>query len=541
MGNHCVRLDIKRGNFKGDSLSPLLFVICMMPLSYVLRKMSPGYTLGTEKINHLFFMDDLKLFCKNESETNSLISSVHAISKDIKMEFGIQKCGLLVMKRGKPIRTQGIKLDDEIVVDIEETGYKYLGILEWNNIQENKMKEKFRHEYLRRARLILKSKLNGRNKVQAINTWAVSLMRYGAGIINWRKDELKEMDRRTRKLMTMNGVLSPSSDVARLYVKRKRGGRGLIGVESCVRSEENSLAWYVRHSPEVMLEMVKAHGHLKTNESMEPKVFKREEKSEVFSGWKDKKLHGQFLSENPEVDWDKTWGWLSKGDLKGTTESLICSAQEQSLRTNYVKFHIDKSIESPMCRMCAQKGESVSHLVSECTKLAQREYKRRHDNVARYVHWKISEKNNLERGKEWYNHKPEACVENEEYKLLWDMMIQGDHHIQARKPDIVLLNKKKKEVKIIDIAIPGDTRVREKELEKIEKYQPLRDELARLWGLKKAKVIPVVIGALGVISRKFEGYIKECDDNIRLEVMQKTTLLGTARLLRKVLTMEGER
>jgi len=53
-------------------------------------------------------------------------------------------------------------------------------------------------------------------------------------------------------------------------------------------------------------------------------------------------------------------------DLKVTTEALICSAQEQSLRTNYIKFHIDKLSDSPLCRLCGKKGESISHVVSEC-------------------------------------------------------------------------------------------------------------------------------------------------------------------------------
>ena len=535
-------VDIKRGIFQGDSLSPLLFVICMIPLSNILRKMQPGYLLGTVKVNHLLFMDDLKLFSKNENEINTLVSTVNAISIDIRMEFGIQKCGLLVMKRGKVIKTQGIELEENNVIrDIDEKGYKYLGIVESDKVHEKNMKDIFKKEYFRRVRLVLSSKLHSRNKISAINTWAISMMRYGAGIINWRMDELKQMDRRTRKLMTMNKALNPNSDVARLYVKRKEGGRGLISVEHCVKEEENSLAWYIQNSNENMLEMVKFHGHLNIEECKEPKTLKKENREKVYLDWKDKRMHGQFLRDNNETDWKRTWQWLNKGDLKAPTEALICSAQEQSLRTNYVKYNIDKTANSPLCRMCAQKGETVSHVVSECSKLAQREYKRRHDNVARYVHWKLCEKANLDRGNEWYNHKPEACVENDEYKLLWDMMIQCDQHVQARKPDIVFMNKKKKELKIIDIAIPGDIRVNEKENEKIEKYQLLKDELARLWGLKKAKVIPVVIGALGVISKRFEGFIKECDDTIRLEVMQKTALLGTARILRKVVSTEGER
>ena len=76
-----------------------------------------------------------------------------------------------------------------------------------------------------------------------------------------------------------------------------------------------------------------------------------------------------------------------------------------------------------------------------------------------------------------------------------------------------------------------------KELEKIEKYQMLREEIRRLWQVSNVTVIPVVVGALGVISDKFERYIKKLDVKIAMEVIQKTALLGTAMLLRKVLSL----
>ena len=83
-------------------------------------------------------------------------------------------------------------------------------------------------------------------------------------------------------------------------------------------------------------------------------------------------------------------------DAEGFTEALICRAQEQALRINCIKFHINKNVESPMCRMYGEKGESVNHLPSECSKLAQREYKRRHDSIARYMHWQLCGKVELE-------------------------------------------------------------------------------------------------------------------------------------------------
>ena len=89
-----------------------------------------------------------------------------------------------------------------------------------------------------------------------------------------------------------------------------------------------------------------------------------------------------------------TWYWLRKADLKVETEDMLCAAQEQAIGTNYVEHKIEKTAQSPLCRMCDYKSETISHIVSECEKLAQNEYKRRHDNVARIVNWKLCGKYN---------------------------------------------------------------------------------------------------------------------------------------------------
>ena len=86
--------------------------------------------------------------------------------------------------------------------------------------------------------------------MQAINTWAVALLRYGAGIVTWNKEEVKNLDRKTRKLLSMHGAFHPKSDIDRLYLPREKGGRGLISCETCIRSEENSLGWYIENAVE---------------------------------------------------------------------------------------------------------------------------------------------------------------------------------------------------------------------------------------------------------------------------------------------------
>ena len=127
---------------------------------------------------------------------------------------------------------EGIKLPNGMTMKEEESeGHRYLGILELDKVKDKEMKEQFEKEYMRRLKVVLISKLNGRNKILAVNTWAVSVLRYGARIMKWNKDKIAKLDRRTRKMMTMYGALHPKSDVNRIYLPRARGGRGLISCE----------------------------------------------------------------------------------------------------------------------------------------------------------------------------------------------------------------------------------------------------------------------------------------------------------------------
>ena len=170
------------------------------------------------------------------------------------MEFGIKKCGVLVLKRGKIAKMEGVLLPDgQVMKEIEDRGYRYLGILETDHLKEKEMKDLFSKEYKSRLKLVLKSKLSGKNKIMAANTWAFAILRYSAGVVEWKTNELKVLDRKTRKMMTLYGALHPKSDVDRVYLARQKGGRGLISCEMCVKAEENNLAWYVRNSNERLM------------------------------------------------------------------------------------------------------------------------------------------------------------------------------------------------------------------------------------------------------------------------------------------------
>ena len=136
----------------------------------------------------------------------------------------------------------------------EGESYKYLGILEADEFLEEKIKLDVLKEYNRRLRKVLKSKRNGGNLVCGVNVWAVSLLRYSAAFVSWRKSELQAIDRKTRKLFTVYGALHPKSDVDRLYIPRKEGRRGLISTEDCVELAIRGLEVYVHGSEKRLIQ-----------------------------------------------------------------------------------------------------------------------------------------------------------------------------------------------------------------------------------------------------------------------------------------------
>ena len=151
------------------------------------------------------------------------------------------------------------------------------------------------------------------------------------------------------------------------------------------------------------------------------------------------------------------------------------------------------------------------------------------------IHWNFCKKFDLPCKETCYDHSRESVLENDQVKVLWDFKIQTDLHLDHDRPDIVVLEKKKRVCYIIDVACPFDMRVLEKKQEKIDHYQDLRIEVQKIWSCRRVSIIPIVIGALGTVSKN----LKTWYDKIRLygntSLLQKTCLLGTATIPCRVL------
>ena len=112
------------------------------------------------------------------------------------------------------------------------------------------------------------------------------------------------------------------------------------------------------------------------------------------------------------------------------------------------------------------------------------------------------------------------------YKLLWDFNIQTDYLIPARRPDLIIINKKKRTCKIVDFAVPADHRIKLKESEKKDKYLDFARELKKLWNMQ-VTIIPIVIDAFGTVTKGLLKGLEDLEVGGRVETIQTTALLRT--------------
>ena len=264
-------IKIKRGIFQGDSLSPLLFTMSLNPSSQELQKMGYGYQLDEQtKIIHLFYVDDLKLYGVSDKQLTGLINTVKNVSDDIKMEFGLDKCAKASFKRGKKVSAEGIPLNDnQVIQDLDQTEtYKYMGMEEGQGNQHHKMKVKIRKEYKRRIMLVLKSELNARNKIAAINTLAVPVIPYSYGVSDWKLDEIQDLERMTGKQLCMNWIIVKKADVHRIYIPCQEGGRSLMNLEKEYNATMIGLQTYMTNKDDVQIQSVLRHQNSKALHSV---------------------------------------------------------------------------------------------------------------------------------------------------------------------------------------------------------------------------------------------------------------------------------
>lgn len=545
------KIKINRGIFQGDSLSALWFCLCLNPLSNILKSTTYGFKIKHQNttqhtINHLLYMDDIKIFAPNKTQMQALLKITEEFTKDTGMEFGITKCKMLHIERGRFYAQETPEtLNNEVIKNMEpEETYKYLGFEQNTSINHTSIKQQLKRKYKHRLTLILKSRLNSKNMFRAINAYAIPVLTYSFGIVKWSNTDLEELNRLNRTKLTEHRKLHPNSCIERITISRDEGGRGLLDIQALHNAQIQDLRNYFQNKTTSLHQaVVKADKQYtplnlgQENLQEDTHTFTTEQKKEK---WSRKALHGNHYSiiQHSNIDKQLSYKWLTTGQLFPETEGFVLAIQDNVIATrNYRKYIINETIDTDVCRKCQQSRETIEHITGGCKLLAGTDYTDRHNTAAKIIHQELARKHHLiQTYSPYYRYTPENILENEEYKLYWDRTLHTDKTVVCNRPDITLINKREKKTYLIDIAIPNDANITQKEQEKITKYTPLAIELKELWKQETVTIVPIIISATGITTKNFPNQLKTLGIHTHIHTnIQKAVILKTTTIVRKFL------
>ena len=546
---HTEEIKIKRGIFQGDSLSALWFCLSLNPLSKQLNKSPSGFNIKNRtriqhKINHLMYMDDIKLYGATASQITNLIKITENISRDIVMEFGIEKCKILRMERGRWTENENIQImNQEYIENMQEhETYKYLGFQQNTKLNHTKIKTELTQKYKSRLTTILNTKLNAKNIVKAINTFAIPLLTYSFGIIKWTQTDTESINRLNRTMLTKHKMQHPKSAIQRTTLPRKLGGRGLIDITELHTKQINNLRTYFKNKNNSSLHKA----IVKADQNYTPLNLSQQHETtndlpDKLTQWGQKSIHGRHykIINQPHINKELTNKWLTQGQLHPETEGFTIAIQDEVIATLNYKKHIikDQNITTDNCRRCHQYSETIDHIISGCKLLAGTDYTERHNIAAKIIHQEIAINHKLLTEKQpYYKYQPTTILENEHVKLYWDTTLHTDRTVSHNRPDITYTLKQQKTTFFIDIAIPSASNLEKKEEEKIEKYTPLAIEIKDIWKQDRVAIVPIIISPTGVTPHSLTKNMQKINIQPSIHThLQKAVIIKTCNIVRKFL------
>ncbi len=234
------------------------------------------------------------------------------------------------------------------------------------------------------------------------------------------------------------------------------------------------------------------------------------------------------------MDMQETYRWLKSSNLPAATEGLVVAAQDQALRTRYYESSFLHRDVSPTCRLCSVGVETVDYIVAGCSALVPMDYTDRHNQVASIIHWGICRHFGVPVESRWYRHHPDRLVEMDNITMMWDTAIPTARKIGANRPNICFRNKKTNTCLLIDISCPAQCNIARKQAEELTRYSDLQVKISLMWQCWTL-VVSVVLGALGTVHTGIALWLDIIPGHHNPQHIQKAVLLGSSRILRKVM------
>ena len=575
-------LVVRNGVLQGDTLSPLLFCLAVSPISHYLNNNLEEFVtshgtirgVGRERalrLNHIYYVDDLVVYCRRRSALVVAIDAVEQLSRDI---------GLTVNRRKSAfyhIGSPGESSDDpgQIPSLALDQSYKYLGVEKSGVVDHASAWKRIRESILSRTRVIWESELTFRQKVVAFNCVCVPKAKYlyaneivGRGKLSSLLKEAKGLDREIRALLVTVHARHAHCTVSRLYMSTLMGGLGLRSFEFAVRES-----------------IVYTYCYLVSNEELRPclslfESLDRRNKRTILSDFRtvvadtvsvvirdnltivvdgveftrptpaaraitkslvsarESALRRDFTScevaslrfWDTDIDFTRSYLWLARGFVSSTIVNNAIAAQEGQL---YLKSHPAHQGLDKTCRLqCSslpadRRRETAEHILTICPYWRVTLMVERHNRVAANLYNALCR--NLGFETRHYRQRIEGYRKSGQYEIYWDHPIITTRKLRHNRPDIVVIDNGAKKVTIVEVSVSWFSHLVRQERRKYAKYainsmlpedqelnsegtfpngENLATELGRDLGYV-VTVIPIVIGALGEVTRNTLQYFSQ--------------------------------
>ena len=523
-------LEIKRGIMQGDTLSPLLFCIAIMPISDWIRTYIAPYRTATGAgkgcngpmmAGHIFYMDDLKVYTTTYENLVKAKDGIHRVARQIGLRMNPAKCAMKSLN-STDLR-EGRSGMDEIPILGTSSLYKYLGAEQntfinmeqlWRRVEEH---AKASARRLMSSNLVVRQKVNGYNQIVIPKLkYAISCIIFGTGKMCEMRKKTRNFDAYVRKLLEQTKLRFGHSCAARLYVSKDEGGLGLKSVEE---EMEHTIVYtwcYLTSRPEFKIPCMLADSLRASNKRsiisdfnavlkdnrLEKEIIRLDHnnvmvRSRIYRSvktaaraistaiherwacthkatWLEREVASRVLSVNlennqPFVCYEDSFLWIKKGWLSAEVLRNAWAAQEASLATKASASGTSMWLQTnQLCRMRCQAKETAEHIVSVCSHWRTNIMVERHDDVARVLYSSLKKKYKL-----WgviSNTREPHIIETDEVVIHWNEPIQTSGIIKHNRPDIIVRDKKSKVIWIIEISVSWFTRLLTQERRKIYKY-----------------------------------------------------------------------
>ena len=519
-------LRIRSGVLQGDSFSPLLFCLAMVPISHALNNTKYGYKMAAGrlthtqlKLTHQFYMDDLKLYASSEENLRKLLRIVETISSAIRMKINLKKCAVAHYVPGlMPSRkTQKGKSPGETDFPILEGGstYKYLGMEQEFTSKAAFAWDRVKERCIVKFNKIWASDLTFRQKVDTYNSTIIPALTYiSANIIRGEKryeEQLAkgdDLDVTFRAILVEKKVRYRAGSVSRLYGSVEVGGYGLKPIRDAI--EESTIytwaylctrvdlkasynlfrAMLIRNKRSVLKDAVSVLSNYNIDVVMEeatPAVIiggaryveatalaravvglmRSANNIRRYEEWKDLQLAGRVLRTEQALDTVTSFEWLRKGWLSSTAVRNVLAVQEGCLLTRTHRAFNTTEL-GKCCRKCRAPRETIEHVVSCCKHWLTTLYIDRHDSVARNIHYILCKRYEIQ--PPHYTQRINPVIETDSIRLYWNQPVQTRTVIRHNKPDLVVFHKVKKTATIIEVAVSWSTGIERQKQIKINRY-----------------------------------------------------------------------